>query len=228
MATLQSVNSMVDSCTEVVQSVVGDLYEQFLCLRSSPTEEAWNSLDSKFKDSLDPFVGLRTLYQQTEYVKKLHAFIPPVEYAISSIVNRNPVYVNHHKAQFKMPQLQKVTGQFVPIREMILALNAHTDIIKNCIIRLELQAETQADGVLRSFFDGLYWRNHPLFGQKVIVLRLYGDDFEPSNPLGSHRCIYKIGCLYYQFENLQQRLQSRIDNIFMALCYHSDDVKAFG
>jgi hypothetical protein len=40
--------------------------------------------------------------------------------------------------------------------------------------------------VLTSLFDGKHWANHPLRDEKVMVLWLSGDDFEPENPLGSH------------------------------------------
>lgn len=210
MATLQSVNTMVNACTEMFQSVVGDLYAQFLVTRASPSELTWDALDSKFKDALDPFAGLKTSYQQTEHVKRLHAFIPPVEYPISKIVNRSQLFVTDRKAQFTKPHLHTVTGQYVSIRSMIVALNSHTDLIKMCLSRVHVAGSD----VQNSFFDGLHWHGHPLFGQKVIAIRLYGDDFEPANPLGSHRCIYKVGCIYYQFENLPLELQSKIDNIF--------------
>src|SRR6218665_1540627 len=56
---------------------------------------------------------------------------------------------------------------------------------------------------------------------------LYGDDFEPGNPLGPHKAIYKIGCIYYQFESLPSAVLSSTLNMFLALCYHTDDVKLF-
>jgi hypothetical protein len=56
MAILQSVNFMVGACTEIVQSVIGNLYDDFKVLRTSSTGSAWESLE-KFKLSLDPLLG---------------------------------------------------------------------------------------------------------------------------------------------------------------------------
>jgi hypothetical protein len=86
-----------------------------------------------------------------------------------------------------------------------MALNAHTDLIETCAT---IRHETH--GLLKSFFDGSHWRNHSLFNENVIILRLYGDDFESANTLGCHRCIYKMGCIYYQFENLPIHLASKL------------------
>lgn len=62
MATIKSVHFMVGACTELLQSVVGNLYEDFQLLRKSPASTAWDNLDAKFNTSLQPFAGLKTLY----------------------------------------------------------------------------------------------------------------------------------------------------------------------
>ena len=118
------------------------------------------------------------------------------------------------------------TGQFVSIRSMIETLNSKTDVIKLALIR----DTTISDGTLKNYFDGDIWHKHPVLSdsQPVIVLKLHGDDFEPGNPLGSHRTLYKLGTIYYQFENLPTCMQSKTDNMFLTLCYHTEDVKAFG
>jgi hypothetical protein len=59
------------------------------------------------------------------------------------------------------------------------------------------------------------------------VIRLCGDDFKPANVLGSHKTPYKIGCIYHQFENMLAFQQSKVDIIFLALCYNLEDVKNF-
>jgi hypothetical protein len=219
IATLESVNGMVDACAEMVHTIVSDLHEEFKSLRASPSEAAWERLSNKFKSSLNPFKGLKNQYQQCAYQSKMGVYVPPTEYAISTCQS----FVIDRKTQFTKPQMQKITGQHVSIRNMIKMLNEHTDLIKTAVSI----NKTGTDDIL-TFFDGIHWNGHPLCNQKVLVLRLYGDDFEPANPLGSHKSVYKLGCIYYQFENLPLHMQSKTDNIFLALCYHSDDIKNFG
>lgn len=65
-----------------------------------------------------------------------------------------------------------------------------------------------------AIFDGPFWKAHPLYGEAVILIRLYGDDFEPASPLGSHKTLYKIGTIYYQFENLPVTMQANWKTYF--------------
>jgi hypothetical protein len=82
--------------------------------------------------------------------------------------------------------------------------------------------------LLTSFFNGKHLANHPLRDGRVIILRLYGDNFQPGNLLGSHLSLYKLSCIYFQLENLPLFYQSKTDNILLTLCYHTEDVKTFG
>lgn len=82
--------------------------------------------------------------------------------------------------------------------------------------------------VYTDYFDGVHWLSSPLRDDNVIILRLYGDDFEPTNPLGSRKASYKIGCIYYQFENLATHILTKTENMFLCMCYHTGDVKEFG
>jgi len=115
-------------------------------------------------------------------------------------------------------------SEYVSIEKTILALHAHGDVVKHAVA---FKPETSACSY-KNFFDGSHWSQHSLHDESVLALRLYGDDFEPANPLGSRKTAYKIGCIYYQFENLPSHMLSKTDSMFLALCYHSGDVKEFG
>lgn len=219
LSTLENVNSMVHACSEVVNTVVDQLFSSFKLLQSSPSESAWLKMEQKFDEFRDPFAGLKTSYQQTAFVERLGVYVPPEDYYIA----RSQAFVNDKRTKFCKPVLHKITGQYVPIKKMLLALHKHTDLVKMAVSMPQANEDR-----LTSYFDGVRWLEHPLHNQPVIVIRLYGDDFEPANPLGSHKCLYKMGCVYYQLENLPSHMQSKTENIFLALCYHSEDVKNFG
>jgi hypothetical protein len=215
---LANVNSMVNACSEVVCSVVDNLYQTFELLKSSPAPNAWEQMEEKFSAFRDPFAGLKTSYQQTAHVMQMGVYVPPIEYTIAKSVTS----VNDRKANFCKPSLHQLTGQYIPIKAMLKTFNNHSDLLK-----LATSVPKTNEDELGSFFDGKHWSEHPLHNEPVIVLRMYGDDFEPANALGSHKCLYKLGCIYYQLENLPQHLLSKTENIFLALCYHSEDVKNF-
>lgn len=61
-----------------------------------------------------------------------------------------------------------------------------------------------------------------------MPLILYYDDFETCNPLGSHAGIYKLGAIYFTIASIPPKYASRIENIFLAMLFHSQDRTKFG
>lgn len=56
-----------------------------------------------------------------------------------------------------------------------------------------------------------------------MPLILYYDDFETCNPLGSHAGIYKLDAIYFTIASIPPKYASRIENIFLAMLFHSQD-----
>jgi hypothetical protein len=65
-------------------------------------------------------------------------------------------------------------------------------------------------------------------GDLYLPLFIYGDDFEPNNPLGSHSSIQKIGGIYGSLMCLPEFESSKLFNIFLLMLYFSEDRKLFG
>jgi len=61
-----------------------------------------------------------------------------------------------------------------------------------------------------------------------MPLILYFDEFETCNPLGSHAGIYKLGTMYFTIASVPPKYASRIENIFLAMLFHSQDHIEFG
>lgn len=220
MTSLDNVQYMVGACADLVEAIVSDLRASVHKCKSAPAAaELWDSLDEKLTLYSKPFDGLETEHRQREYLHSLGFYVPPEEYTLGT---RQTFQVDK-AAGFCKPVRVNVTEQFVSVKSTLLALSNHTDLIE-----IASRPAARQESVLQTFRDGKHWQNHPLRDQPTIVLRFYGDDVEPANPLGSHRTAYKIGCVYFQLEDLPMVLQSKIDNIFLALCYHSNDVKEYG
>jgi hypothetical protein len=118
---------MVEGCSEMIQAVIGDLHDDFLALRSSPTDEvARDRLNSKFLVYSDPFKGLNTPYQQNKYLIERGVLVQPDEYVIGHSTSSATDRLTH----FVKPQMQLVTGQHVSIKRMLITLNNHTDLIE--------------------------------------------------------------------------------------------------
>lgn len=221
IATLSSVHTVINACQNMFEILMDDIkYALDVSISNKSTTEDFKKVFKKLELYRNPFKGLETEYSQTKYFERIGIYIKPESYTID---NRQ-TFTTDKTTGFKKPVLEQITGQYISIHDTIHALHARTDLItlatkstsNTCCQRYE------------SFFDGLHWAQHPLRNDDTIVIRLYGDDFEPANPLGSRKTVYKIGCIYYQFENLPSYILSKTENMFLALCYYTDDVKQFG
>jgi hypothetical protein len=222
---LQQANLMAKSCNSLVDLIVNDITQdvesiQQLC-QTDEQQKAVSSLIEKLKVYNRPFHALETEYGFKSYLEKSGYYIAPLKYVVGSTT----ASTLRQDTGYSQTVMTNSTGQYIPIASMIKALHSNTDLIAKV---LSVHTSPDDGEELRTFFDGLFWKRHPLFNEKVIMIKLYGDDFEPGNPLGSHKTLYKIGAVYYQFEGLTLALNSKVENTFLALCYYTEDVKRFG
>lgn len=84
--------------------------------------------------------------------------------------------------------------------------------------------------LLTSILQGSLWKKILLkySNKTVISLIFYLDDFETCNPLGSHAGMYKLGAIYFTIASLPPKYASRIENIFFAMLFQSQDCTEFG
>lgn len=222
IATLSSVQSVIGACQEMFSQAVDYITAMCEALQARQNDCAkWTALFSKLNQLKDPFAGLHTEYAQCNYFVEAGVYVEPVAYAVGT----KQSFMFDRQCGSTVPSRETVTAQYVPIEGTITALQKNVDLVS----LLELKPREQTEPfVYQDFFDGEYWLSSPLHDENVILLRLYGDDFEPANPLGSRKASYKIGCIYYQFENLATHILTKTENMFLSLCYHTGDVKEFG
>jgi hypothetical protein len=78
--------------------------------------------------------------------------------------------------------------------------------------------------------SGSYVSNHELVlkNPDTLLFDLYYDDYEISNPIGSHRKKHKQGLFYWQLLNIPPEYRSRLSSIQLLACAKSLDIKKFG
>lgn len=219
VTSLNNVRHLVISCQALIGEIIEDLQNELRKIPNLNKEQIIEKISAKLDTYKNPFNGIETDYGQINYLKKSNAFVKPKPYVIGS----KPQNAVDKFKRFSKPKRLKITGQYVSISGTIKALNKHTDLITRAV-----KNTRNAHNILSTFFDGSFYANHPLNKHDTIFIRLYGDDFEPANPLGSRKTNYKIGSIYYQFESLPSYMLSKTENMFLALCYHSNDVKEYG
>ena len=194
-ASLSVVNEMVQSCSLFIETVVESLQQKvmsFLVKRSIDIKDSdADELLCDIESHKQPFKTVDTPYKQNKYWKEQGFLIEPVQYIIGS----RQSYVLDKESGMNVPQVEPATGQYVPIKEMLQAYLRDERKAK-----LATSVICEESEVMRSYFDGNKWKQNS--NANVLALRFYGDDFEPANPLGSHKTLYKVGCIYYQCEAL--------------------------
>lgn len=114
---------------------------------------------------------------------------------------------------------------YVPILETLKFMCRNPDI---CVL-LKKDCKSEPD-IYSDFFDGSYFKTHPLFTAKrhALQIQLYYDDFETADPLGSKRGIHQMGCLYFVVRNLPPKFNSVLNSIHLVSLFHAPDLHKYG
>lgn len=155
---------------------------------------------------------LSTTYQRKKYYKEEFAVVEPVTYTLD------------HK--------KKHTFQYVPLLKSLQnTLNCRV-ILDKVIDNHKGQHDTELEPFfeLRSPEDGVYFKSNAFLNSDEVrlSLRLYVDDFETCNPLGTSRNKHKLCGVYWVLSNLPPGSHSSLSSIFLAVLCKSVDVKTYG
>lgn len=155
---------------------------------------------------------LSSSYQRKQYYKEQFCVVEPVTYILD---NKN-----------------KRTFQYVPILKSLQQILNNKTIVDKVIENHRGQQDTEIDSSyeLRGPEDGLHYKESSFLNGKElrITLRLYIDDFETCNPLGTSRKKHKLCGVYWTLGNLPPGSHSSLSSIYLAVLCKSDDVKVYG
>jgi hypothetical protein len=226
VTSLSSIHAIVKSCKSMFEKIIDDLKNEVDAVSQEANIDSkhFTRLLNKMHSYRNPFSGIETEYAHIKYLKCAGLYIKPEKYTIGS----RQSFVADSTLGFMKPVLEPVYGQYISVGETIKALHSRTSLVQDAIANLHCTRGDDEADVYQSFLDGSQWKEHPLRNSDVILVRLYGDDFEPANPLGSRKSVYKLGCVYFQLESLPTYTLSKTENMFLTLCYHTGDVKEFG
>lgn len=118
-ASLTAVNEIVTSCSMFIESVVGGLQRSVMTALKCSLGSSFNEsqLDSVFAKYRQPFKAVDTLYKQNKYWRDKGCLVEPVEYTIGT----RQVYKTDKQTGMVVPMIENVTGQYIPVKEMLQA-----------------------------------------------------------------------------------------------------------
>lgn len=168
-----------------------------------------------------PFADLRNLDQQMKALKDRCNYIEPQEIPLGK---REDTSLDKENCTY-LPTMVTDTFQYVPIIDVLKLVLSNPTILE----AIEHE-EPSPDGILSSFVDGQYCKNHAFFSRfpRALKLGLYYDELEIVNPLGSKTTIHKLGCFYYKILNLPSHMQSELSAIHVLVICCDADVKKYG
>ncbi|XP_031341312.1 uncharacterized protein LOC116169372 isoform X1 [Photinus pyralis] len=184
----------------------------------------------KAKDLIDflavCFEPLDTEYKRLQFFYRSKKYIEPQLKIIGSswdVSNKN------NKTSMI---LKNRTCTFIPVSETLnkfLALPGTLKYISEYMTQ-SYASKNSDNSIYNNLLNGSLWEEvlQNSQGKAFIPLILYFDDFETSNPLGSHAGVYKVGVVYFSIAALPPQYISRLENIFPCLIFHSSERTEFG
>jgi len=178
------------------------------------------NITSMFETIENSFNHLRNEYQRMEYLKSCGNYIVPVQYFIGK------KRVHKSTGTFIVRRVKDVCGSFIPLRQTLKKFFELPDAFTATIDYINSLKDSD---IITNFVQSKLWcEKIKSFGNDSIVLPLflYYDDWEVNNPLGSHST--SLGGVYYYIPCLPPECVSRLENIFLALLFNTEDRKEFG
>ncbi|KAL7877515.1 hypothetical protein SRHO_G00041580 [Serrasalmus rhombeus] len=155
---------------------------------------------------------LSTSYQRRQYYKEKFGVVEPVTYILD------------HK--------KKHTFQYVPLLKSLQHILGNKEILDKIVQSHRGQQHIEPDPSyeFRSPEDGWHFRENGFLNadELRISLRLYVDDFETCNPLGTSRKKHQLCGVYWILSNLPPGSHSSLSYIYLAVLCKSRDVKSYG
>lgn len=116
--------------------------------------------------------------------------------------------------------------RFIPLKFVLkrfLELPNVLDAIDSFIVKCRINKDCQ------SILQGQFWKSVLTeTNEYILPLIIYFDDFEINNPLGSRKCINKLGGVYCYIPCLPPEYVSKLENIFLFQLHKYEDHKFLG
>ena len=155
--------------------------------------------------------SLSTVHRRLKYYKEKFCVVEPVTYLLDN---------------------KRATFQYVPLLKLlhqILSCKAILDkIVANHRGKRELVVDSSYE--YKSSEDGTFFIENELLNaeQISISVRLYVDEFEVCNPLGTSRKKHKLCGVYWVLGNLPPGSHSVLSSIYLAVLFKSVDAQVYG
>lgn len=228
------IQKIIENIKEFLQFGYFSLFKEIILHLVGDNTNTKNAevIDQMCDKIMNSFNKLDTDYKIMNHIKNTNYYIEPISHNIgysedSHKHDRRTELILKKRTAIYIP-IEKTLQQFLEIPGILDKIICYHN--ETYIKRSFLNPDDGEEQYLKNILDGTIWKN-VLFRNKekfVLPLTVYFDDFEVCNPLGSHTGIYKLGAIYYVISSVPSEFASKLENIFVALLFHSTERNQFG
>ena len=216
------IQSIIEDSTLFLTSFIPLLKEKIISQLNTPNSnnQTIQDITSMFDAIENPFRHLRNEYQRMEYLTSNGNYVIPVKYCIGKR------RVRKTSGRSIVEHVKDVCGYFIPLRQTLQKFFELPDAFTATMHYINSLKDSD---IITNFIQSKLWREKKKsFANDAIVFPLfvYYDNWEVNNPLGS-QCT-SLGGVYYHIPCLPPECISRLENIFLALLFNTEDRKEFG
>jgi len=173
---------------------------------------------------LSPFTDIKTEHLRFKVFEEVGVFVKPDMVDIGQRLNDS---LELGRVIFEPKSIEMSN---MPLKHVLKLILENSNLFIT-IMNYMKDLENQSDNCINNFTQSPIWLSKLKTNANKIVFPiffLFFDDFEISNPLGSHSGSQKLGALYISLPCLPPELSSSINNIFLAGLFKSYDRTEFG
>lgn len=199
---------------------LNNLNESILNNKNIDIEER-KKLSRKILEDLQLYGKLDTEYNIFKEFVKQKTFVMPE----SKQIGEREDY--RRKDGVKRLVFVSVTAQFIKMRDVLKLFFELPNVYDKTSVYVN--ALHHKDPVISNFIQGKLWQTlkKPFVNKEVYPLFLHFDDYEPNNPLGTHRVVNGCGAVYSQIPCLPPEFQSKLKYIFLFTLFNTLDRSFF-
>ena len=223
--TRENVQDIVDATTEFIHgSVLLNLKTKVMAKLDKPeiTDRDKTEILAMFHDSENPFSGLLTDYKRVQALEQSTCYIKPISYFMGDTLegkNINQVYT-------LIPG--KAMGQKVLIKEVLKKLFQMPSALDSILTYMH-SLSTDFENISNIIQGSLYKNICLKFPRKkVMPVGVYFDEWEANTAIGPHAGVHKMGSVYISLLCVPPEFRSKLENIFLALLFLSNDFEEQG
>jgi hypothetical protein len=193
-------------------------------LKSNSNSDNIKEISAMFDVLLSPFTDIKTEHLRLKSFEEVGVLVKPDMVDIGQRLN------DRLELGCAIFEPKSIEMSNIPLKHVLKLILENSNLFITMMNYMK-DLENQSDNCISNFTQSPIWLSKlkkKNANKIVFPIFLFFDDFEITNPLGSHSGSQKLWALYISLPCLPPELSSSINNIFLAGLFKSYDRTEFG